>query len=1023
MKPPETILSSRLRVPIDLSALRVRQLRLPLAVVVLGCVTYLFFSPLFDGYTLSDVGRRQNSIYPWAYKPTERPVTVHYDQADTFYPWQVFISHSLRSGEFPLWNPYSFAGHPFFANGQNGLLYFPRTYLSVAATPTGVHDWLLLSHMLLGGLMMFLLLRDVRLTLGACLFGSLAWMTNSFMLSWMALEHYVVIHAWLPLAVLLIRRAARRRSWPAAAGAGVTLALIFLGGNILFVEFVFAAVGLFSLYMVSRQLRRHWKSAAGIGWSRLLSYSALLAIPALVCGGLIAVQFLPTWQIVSSIDRAPLTYTEIVKWKLAWSDLRYFFIEAQPMAWSPLGGAEDPYHRMLFLGTPTAVLAVIGLWRKSSLVSFWRWVAVVAILVALGTPLTWVAYKVVPGFQHLKPLGRVLFLFNFPAAILGAFGMDWVLKNLPGLLRLRLNSLWGVVWRLIATASLSVIVTLQMMTVASWVMGFQTNHPDLLYPETPLTRTIPRNDDTRILALHPAFYGSTHMAVGLQSAGGYDSLLPSRITKLWRVVQGSTTAAAEKPGSASAFVTHFSLGSRLDLLPRVGVTHLITAPLVSVMGCRGEPAESESISKIEATPSELPLIGDWNGDGRDTIGLYDPGTGVCRLWNDYDKAEEDLRFRVDSLPGWIPIVGDWNGARVDTLGLYDPETSTFRFLHHNSTNSSFAAIQYGPPGKGWLPVAGDWNGDGFDTIGLYDPTRGLFFLKNPPKGRPEDEIIFEFGVPGDVRIPIAGDWNGDRVDSVGLYYPTDSVFHLRNYNAAGMADIVVNYGSPGGMSLPIVGDWVTGVGRGRFDIVGTYEPQAGRFNLCAPNFLGDAAPKLEHIYSANDGNVYKVKEPLPRAFLVYDHEIAQTAEAALERFVEPSFDATRAVIVEARYLGALKVNGGGVAPGAAGTAEIVSRSNDSLAISVRSPADAWLVVMESWDDGWTATVDGERVRVIPANYSFRALRVPAGDHIVEMVYQPEAFMIGRLISGSTIGLILVMAIAWQVRRSRSSGGR
>lgn len=1028
MKASAAVLLSRLRVPLDgsVSGARLRRWKLPVALIILGCVTYSFFYPIFDGYTLSDVARRQNQVYPWAHRKTERPGTVHFDQADTFYPWQVFINQALRSGEFPLWNPYSFAGHPFFANGQNGLLYFPRTYLSIVATPTRVHDWLLLSHMLLGGLMMFLLLSDVRLTFGASLFGSLAWMTNSFMLSWMALEHYVVIHAWLPLAMLLIRRAARRRSWPAAIGAGVILGLMFLGGNILFVELTFAALGLCSIYLVARQLRKHRKSVAGIGARRLLSYTLLLMIPAIVCAGLIAVQFLPTWEIVASIDRAPLTYTELVKWRLDWSDLKYFFLEPQPMAWSPLGVAEDPYHRMLFLGTPTAVLALIGFWRKNPLVSFWRWVAVFILLVALGTPLTWVAYKIVPGFAHLKPLGRVLFLFNFSAAVLAAFGMDWLLKDLPGLIRLKLEGSWDVLWRFTASAALTVIVALQLAAVGGWVMGFQTDDPELLYPETDLTQKLPRNDSTRILALHPAFYGSAHMALGLQNAGGYDSLLPSRTSKLWRVMQGSTPTSAAGPGTASAFATTFTLGSRIDLLPRVGVTHLVTAPLVTVLGCRGEPKQGDSVSKVRAGAGLLPLMGDWNGDGIDSIGLYDPATGTFRLWNSDEKEEEDIRFTFGTGgQGLVPLVGDWDGDRIDTPALYDPHTSTFRFLSHNAPDSRETPMQYGPPGKGWLPVAGDWNSDGLATIGLYDPARGLFNLKNQPRGRPDDEIIFEFGVPGDVRIPIAGDWNGDRVDSVGLYYPADSVFHLRNIHSAGMADIVVQYGSPRNESLPLVGDWIRGVGRGRSDVVGTFDPSSATFNLCAPSFFGEAAQRLEHVYASKDGNIYDVKKPVPRAFLVYGHEPAATSEAALRRFTDPAFDPTRAVIIEDQYLNALNprprsapLSGGE----SAGQTEILGRSVNSLTVRVQTPSDAWLVVMESWDQGWTANVDGNPVTVVPGNYAFRAVRAPAGDHTVEMVYQPASFKIGRLVSGSTLVLLLAIVIAWQARRTRASVG-
>jgi hypothetical protein len=39
------------------------------------------------------------------------------------YPWQKFSVQALSNNEFPLWNPYLFAGTPFLAKGQSATLY------------------------------------------------------------------------------------------------------------------------------------------------------------------------------------------------------------------------------------------------------------------------------------------------------------------------------------------------------------------------------------------------------------------------------------------------------------------------------------------------------------------------------------------------------------------------------------------------------------------------------------------------------------------------------------------------------------------------------------------------------------------------------------------------------------------------------------------------------------------------------------------------------------------------------------
>ena len=94
--------------------------RFAMAFIIMAAITYYFFSPVFNGYTQSEVALARNALYPWAYQPVEGVGRNDSDHALGFYPWQVFLQDSLSSGDFPLWNPYSFAGQPIFANGQNG---------------------------------------------------------------------------------------------------------------------------------------------------------------------------------------------------------------------------------------------------------------------------------------------------------------------------------------------------------------------------------------------------------------------------------------------------------------------------------------------------------------------------------------------------------------------------------------------------------------------------------------------------------------------------------------------------------------------------------------------------------------------------------------------------------------------------------------------------------------------------------------------------------------------------------------
>ena len=213
----------------------------------------------------------------------------------------------------------------------------------------------------------------------------------------------------------------------------------------------------------------------------------------------------------------------------------------------------------------------------------------------------------------------------------------------------------------------------------------------------------------------------------------------------------------------------------------------------------------------------IPIAGDWTGTGAVTIGLYSTTQSVFYLRNSNSGGIADTTFvygPAKIAPGStadIPIVGDWDGNGTDTIGLYDPTTSVFYLRNSNSSGFADVIFAYGPANGGLVPIAGDWNGDGTDTIGLYDPRASVFYLKNSNSSGFAD-TVFAYGAantgpPLSGAVPLVGDWNGDGTDTIGLFNATSSVFYLRNSNSSGFADITMTYGPFAGGLRPLVGAW------------------------------------------------------------------------------------------------------------------------------------------------------------------------------------------------------------------------
>jgi hypothetical protein len=155
-------------------------------------------------------------------------------------------------------------------------------------------------------------------------------------------------------------------------------------------------------------------------------------------------------------------------------------------------------------------------------------------------------------------------------------------------------------------------------------------------------------------------------------------------------------------------------------------------------------------------------------------------------------------------PGDVPIAGDFNGDGFDTVSIYRPSNRTFYIINDlgedgGSLGAADFSFVFGDPGD--EPFAGDLNGDGVDEVGLHRDTTGLVYHRNTLTTGAAD-VSFIWGDPAD--IVFAGDWDGDMTDTVGLLRSSNSTFYWRNTNTQGVADgsAVV----PGGSTnTPVVG--------------------------------------------------------------------------------------------------------------------------------------------------------------------------------------------------------------------------
>jgi predicted outer membrane repeat protein len=206
-------------------------------------------------------------------------------------------------------------------------------------------------------------------------------------------------------------------------------------------------------------------------------------------------------------------------------------------------------------------------------------------------------------------------------------------------------------------------------------------------------------------------------------------------------------------------------------------------------------------------PVDLPIAGDWDGDGDATPGLYRQSDGFFYARNSNTQGPADAAcFAGD--PSDVPVVGDWDGDGDDNLGIYRPSEQMFYLFTITCTGSPMGAAQisflFGNPGD--KPVAGDWDGDGIDEVGLHRESTGFFYWRNTlDTGIASDEIFF--GDPDDRFV--AGDWGAapdiDDIDTPAVFRPSNITFFFRHTLTQGNADSQFVWDNAGTGWLPVAG--------------------------------------------------------------------------------------------------------------------------------------------------------------------------------------------------------------------------
>jgi hypothetical protein len=161
--------------------------------------------------------------------------------------------------------------------------------------------------------------------------------------------------------------------------------------------------------------------------------------------------------------------------------------------------------------------------------------------------------------------------------------------------------------------------------------------------------------------------------------------------------------------------------------------------------------------------------------------------------------------------------------------------------------------------------------------------------------------------------------------------------------------------------------------------------------------------------------LFRVRSPLTRAYAV-GRAVPAEGEEALRLLESPTFDPTTSAVIA----GDPPLREASASDPFEGRVTRLELAPDRVRLEAELSRPGYVVLVDSWDPGWQATVDGRPAPVLRANVAFRAVPVPAGRHAIEQRYRPRSVTLGLLASLMSVGVALAL---WRgdLRRDEAQG--